>query len=141
MPSQQPQVSVVQPQVLVVMSSSSLHLDFKFAVLGIGRVVVELRDFVHPHWEQAVFEFVIGRFKEPVESRHRHAFDARNGLGCRDDFAQENSFAERQIVRLKKSGLATGQNTVAEHVEQRRLDVGAQISGSAQTSSFKSSGT
>src|ERR1017187_5957796 len=42
-PSQQPQVCVVQPQVLVVISSASQHLQHENSVLRIVRVVIELR--------------------------------------------------------------------------------------------------
>ena len=59
MPSQQPQVSAVQPHIFFLISASSANLDFEFAVLGISRVVIELRDLVHAQRQHAVFNFVI----------------------------------------------------------------------------------
>src|SRR5262249_47011584 len=127
MPWQQPQVSVVQRQTLLVMSPSSSYLDFEFAVLREVRVVVQLRDLVHAQRQHPVFNFAIRRFEQALKPYDRHALNSRHHLSRCDDLAQENAFAEREIVRVEKAEPATGQNPVAEHIKQGRLDVGTLI--------------
>jgi hypothetical protein len=43
-PSQQPQLGLLQPHFFAVILSTPTHVDFEFAALGKIRIVVELRD-------------------------------------------------------------------------------------------------
>src|ERR1017187_2625905 len=126
-PSQQPQVCVVQPQVLVVISSASQHLQHENSVLRIVRVVIELRYLGCRERKNSVFDLEIRRLEQPLEYADVHALDAGDGLRNTDDLTQIDPFAERQIVGMEETFLAAWQDTVAEDIEERCLHMAALV--------------
>src|ERR1051326_3710513 len=119
-----------------VFSSATFQDQREPAVLGIIRIVIEPRDFKRPELQHAARrDFFSGALDAKRWLADFKAFEARqldaahtcDGLRRSNDATRIDAIAEGQIVAMKQSLRAVGQQTIAEDVEQCCLDVPAQI--------------
>src|SRR6185369_6367062 len=94
-------------------SSPTSQCDLQRSPLREVGVVVELRNFQRPEFQNAFVELAVIAFAEAFELRYLHALDARHGQRRTHQLAQINSLAEREIVRIEETKLAILLHAVA----------------------------
>src|SRR5690242_5875040 len=100
-----------------VASSATSHLQAQGAVLRQARIIVQLGHLERSERQHTILDLVLRSRIKPLELRDFDILDAFYRLRFRHKTAQKDSFAETQIVRMKKSFAPIRQHAIAEQVE------------------------